>query len=222
MGTWTIYTAGADVSLLAAILNGVAMICAQAAFIWGFAILASLWRVIHATTSGAVNAGTGQGGAALTRGTYGAVVPLILAMMLTAPGMMCTVQVENNATSTVTAVANVPFAIAVIPAAGSLMATNVGALVTTAFSTANPNYDVISASGNGFLDPMKRLLGARTAILRLGGLDTEIKALESACLGPDAGLDYTQVNHLVMDAGNTGATAAPPGAYRRCTAASAS
>jgi conjugal transfer mating pair stabilization protein TraG len=208
MGTWTIYTSGADITLIGLILNGVAMICAQATFIWGFAVLASLWQLVRNTTAGSIRAVSGQGGVALSNGLYGVFIALLLAMALTAPGMKCTVQVENNATGAVTVVSNVPFVIAVIPAAGSLMASNVGTLVTTAFSASNPNYDIISASGNGFLDPMKRLLGARTAMLRLGGLDTEVKAVTSACLGPDSGVDYTQINSLVLNAGNSGATAA--------------
>lgn len=212
MGTWTIYTAGADVTLLAAILNGVAMICSQTALIWGFALVASLWRLFASNTAAAFSVGTGQAGGVLAKGWMGAFTPLLLAMALTSPGTKATVQVQGG--GVVTAVANVPFAIAAIPVVASIMSSNVGTLVSSAFLSVNPNYDLISAGGNGFLDPLKRLLGARTAIQRLSGIDSEIKSIASACLGPDAGVDYAQINALVMNAGNTGATAAQTLAIR--------
>src|SRR2546423_882607 len=159
MGTWTIYTAGADLTLLNAILNGVAMICSQSAFVWGFAAVASLWLIARTTTAGAVLGATaGQAGPIMSRGSVSALIPQILALLLTAPGLRCTVQVESIASGAVTSIDNVPFVIAVIPAGGSLMAANVNGVVTTAFSNANPDYSVITATGNGFLDPTKRLL----------------------------------------------------------------
>src|SRR5450631_3458440 len=106
MGTWTIYTSGADITLIGLILNGVAMICAQVNFIWGFAVLASLWQLVRNTTAGSIRAVSGQGGVAISNGLYGVFIALLLAMALTAPGMKCTVQVENNATGAVTVVNN--------------------------------------------------------------------------------------------------------------------
>ena len=207
MGTWTLYTAGADLSLLNAILNGVAMICTQTAFIWGFALVASLWRLVATATAASMAAGS-RSSAAITSGSFGALLPLVLAMLLTFPGFKCTLQVESTLTGGITNVANVPFAIAIIPVAGSLMASNVGALVTTGFSSVNPSYNVISASGNGFLDPMKRLLGAKTAIQRLNGVDSELRTLVSACLAQNSGVDYAALNNRVINAGNSGATPA--------------
>src|SRR5438874_1644865 len=117
MGTWTIYTAGADLTLLNAILNGVAMICSQTAFIWGFAAVASLWLIVRmATASTVLGTTAGQAGPIMSRGAMSALIPQILALLLTAPGMKCTVQVESIVTSAVTSIDNVPFVIAVIPA----------------------------------------------------------------------------------------------------------
>jgi conjugal transfer mating pair stabilization protein TraG len=208
MGTWTIYTAGADLVLLNTILNGVAMICNQTAFVWGFAMVASMWRLIATNTAATVHGVAGGAGALMAKGSFGTVIPLVLALLLTSPGMRCNVQVESTLTGAVTAVNNVPFVIAIIPAEGSRMANGVGQLVTQAFSNANPSYNYLASNGNGFLDPMKRLLGARTTVQRLSGIDSEIRSLVSSCLGSDAGINYAAVHAAVLNAGNTGASAA--------------
>ena len=63
MGTWTLYAAGADVSMLAMLLNGVAMLCQQTAFIWGFAVLAATWQGASTTVRLATTAsGSAMGG----------------------------------------------------------------------------------------------------------------------------------------------------------------
>jgi conjugal transfer mating pair stabilization protein TraG len=208
MGTWTIYTAGADLTLLNAILNGVAMVCSQTAFVWGFASLASLWLFVSTSTAGTVRGLNGGAGEYLSKGGAGALVPLVLAMLLTTPGAMCTVQVESTLTNAVTVVNNVPFVVVAIPVAGSQMAASTNQVVKTAFSNANPDYDTISSTGNGFLDPMKRLLGARTTVQRLNGIDSEIRTVVSSCLGSDSGVNYSALDNAVVNAGNTGATAA--------------
>jgi conjugal transfer mating pair stabilization protein TraG len=164
--------------------------------------------VASTVTAGTVHGAGGGAGTILGKGSFGILIPMVLAVLLISPGMRCTVQVESTLTGAVTSVDNVPFVIAVIPAAGSELSNNVGQLVTTAFSSANPSYDYLSANGNGFLDPLKRLLGARTTIQRLNGIDSEIRTLVSDCLGSDAGLNYAAINNAVINAGNSGATAA--------------
>lgn len=208
MGDLVIYTASADLTLLRAIFNGVAMICALTTFIWGFAILASTWRITHSVAASSLEGTSGQSGAILSRGSMGAVVPLILAMLLTVPGLQSRVIVESTFTGAATVIDNVPFVIAVIPAGGSLVSKEVGAVVTTAFQAVGTDYPALSASNNGFINPLKVLLSSRSAVLRLSSIDSEIKSVVASCLGSDAGVDYALITRLVMNAGNTGATAA--------------
>lgn len=194
--------------MLNAIFNGVAMICQQTAFIWGFALFASFWRIASTVFVATVETSSGKAGAVLHRGSYSAVMPLIFAMLLTVPALQKTVQVESTLNGNVTTIDNVPMAIAVIPVGGSLMSTNVGGTVTTAFQAVGTNYPAISAQANGFINPLKILLSARTAVLRLGSVDSQVKTLVSSCLASDAGVDYAAVSAAVVNAGNTGATSA--------------
>ncbi|MCC7006498.1 MAG: conjugal transfer protein TraG N-terminal domain-containing protein, partial [Ottowia sp.] len=209
MHTLTIYTVNADVTLLSAILNGVAMICKQHAMIWSFALLVSLWKIVSALTSTALTASSGgAAGAVLAKGSTNMVMPLIFAFLLTSTGLQSTIQVQSTINGRVTSVDNVPFVISAIPAAASLMAQEVGGVVETAFQSVGTDYPSISASGNGFINPLKVLLTSRTAVLRLGGIDSEVRTVLSTCLGSDSGVDYGAVTAKVMNAGNTGATAA--------------
>lgn len=209
MPTLTIYTVNADITLLAAILNGVAMICKQHAFIWGFALMVAMWKIVSAVTATALAASSGgAAGGVLAKGSTNMVMPLIFAFLLTNTGLQSTIQVQSTINGRVTSVDNVPFIISAIPAAASLMAQEVGAVVETAFQSVGTDYPSISASGNGFINPLKVLLTSRTAVLRLGGIDSEVRTVLSTCLGSDSGVDYGAVTAKVMNAGNTGATAA--------------
>ena len=209
MPVLTIFTVNADLQLLNAILNGVAMICQQTAFIWGFAVLVALWKLVTTATAGTIaSVGGSGGGAVLANGFMGAVMPMVLAMVLTTPGLQSRVQVESTINGQVTAVDNVPFVIAVIPAAGSLFSQEIGAVVETAFQNVGTDYPSISASGNGFINPLKVLLTSRSAVMRLGSVGTEVRTVLSSCLASDSGADYANIASQVLNAGNTGATAA--------------
>lgn len=209
MPTLTIYTVSADISLLNAILNGVAMICQQNALIWGFALLAAFWRLAATTTKATIETSKGgAGGGALAHGSISAVMPFIFAMLLTNPVLQSRVQVESTVNGTVTVVDNVPFVIAVIPAAASLMSQEVGAVVETAYQGTGTDYAAISASGNGFINPLKVLLTSRTAVLRLGSIDSQVKSVLMACLASDSGADFGAIHEKVLNAGNSGATSA--------------
>lgn len=89
--TLTYYSVSADLTTLSAILNGVAMICKQDAMIWGFAVMVAIWRLLATATMGALRSPTGQGAAVLAAGPMGALMPFILAMVLTNPGLKGTV-----------------------------------------------------------------------------------------------------------------------------------
>jgi conjugal transfer mating pair stabilization protein TraG len=89
-----------------------------------------------------------------------------------------------------------------------MLSQDLNAVISTAFQSVNMEYPTISATTNGFLNPLKVLLSSRSAMVRLGGVDSEIKTVLAACLGPDSGVNYANVHQLVMNAGNTGATAA--------------
>lgn len=208
MGNLTIYVSTADVKLLNAIFNGVAMICGQTAFIWGFALLAATWRIVSTATVATIETASGKADAVLARGSYSAVMPLVFAMLLNFPAFQSTVQVESTLNGTVTVIDNVPFVIAAIPAAGSLMSTKTGEKVSTAFQSVGTNYPALSAQVNGFANPLKVLLSSRTAIMKLSSIDTEIKQLVTACVGSDSGAIYSSIHSQVLNAGNTGATVA--------------
>jgi conjugal transfer mating pair stabilization protein TraG len=208
MPTLTYYSVSADLTTLNAVLNGVAMICQQDALIWGFAFAVAMWRLLASPIAAVLRSPSGQGGAVLGAGALNTFMPFILAMTLTNPMLKGTVQVESTINGAVTQVDNVPVVISAIPAAGSILSMNLNQYFSTAFQTTDAEYPAISATANGFLNPLKVLLTARTALVRLGGVDSEVKTVLADCLGPDAGVNYANIQNLVQNAGNTGATAA--------------
>lgn len=200
-----IYTANADVGLLGALFNGVAMICDQNELIWSFAMMAALWRLFSMTASASLRSTNGpNAGTGVAQNSVGLITPFLLAMSLTAADLRPKVTIESGLTGTVTEVANVPFIISVVPATASLLSTEVGAVVRSAYSGTTTDYDAIAATGNGFINPLKVLLTSRTAIMRMSGITSEVNAVISSCLGSDAGVDYATISRLVSQAGNTG------------------
>ncbi|KGC70088.1 putative type IV secretion system protein [Burkholderia pseudomallei] len=204
--TLTIYSATADPTTLRAIFNSVAMVCQNSLFVWGFAVLVAMWRLSASTASAALRTASGQGGVVLGNGALSTMMPFILATLLTNPMAKSTVQIESTVNGSLTQVDNVPLAISAIPVAGSILSMELNDTVATAFQLASAEYPTISASANGFLNPLKLLLSARTATSRLIGVDSEVKTVLAACLGPDSGVNYANIQNLVMNAGNTGAT----------------
>jgi len=204
--TLTIYSATADPTTLRAIFNAVAMVCQNTLFVWGFAVLVAMWRLSASTASAALRTPSGQGGVVLGNGALSAMMPFILATLLTNPMGKGTVQIESTVNGSLTQVDNVPLAISAIPVGGSILSMELNDTVATAFQLASAEYPTISATANGFLNPLKLLLTARTATSRLIGVDSEVKTVLAACLGPDSGVNYANIQNLVMNAGNTGAT----------------
>lgn len=204
--TLTVYSATADPTTLRAIFNSVAMVCQNTLFVWAFAVLVAMWRLSASTAAAALRTPSGQGGVVLGNGALSTMMPFILATLLTNPMAKGTVQIESTVNGSLTQVDNVPLAISAIPAAGSILSMELNDTVGTAFQMASAEYPTISASANGFLNPLKLLLSARTATSRLTGVDSEVKTVLAACLGPDSGVNYANIQNLVMNAGNTGAT----------------
>lgn len=205
--TLTYYSVSADLTTLSAILNGVAMVCKENAMIWGFAIAVVTWRLLASVTSATLKAPTGQGQAVLASAPMHALMALVLAMLLTNPEMKGTVQLQSRITGAVTKVDNVPIAISILPAAGSMLSMDLNQAIGTGIQTVNMDYPIIAATSNGFLNPLKTLLSARTAMVRLAGVDSKVKTVLSSCFGPDSGTDYAKVQDMVLNAGNTGAKA---------------
>lgn len=197
-----IYTANGDLTTLRAVLNAVAMVCQQNLVIWGFALLAAMWSLFSMTTTATVNAPTGAAGGDLAKRVVGLLIPFCLAIFLTAGGMKSKVTVESGLTGATTTVDNVPALISVVPATASLVSKVVGEKLETAMQATGTDYPSISATGHGFINPLKTLLTSRTAVLRLGGVASEVNAVLSACLGTDSGADYAQVANHVLFAGN--------------------
>ncbi len=207
--TVTIYTASGSLTLLNAIFNGVAAICNQSDYIWGFAVMAALFHLAAAPMITAIQGPSGHGSSVLTKSVTSPFVALLLAFLLTTPSLKGKVQIESTINGTTTVVNNVPVAISIMPAAASLLSNSLGTMVSTAYQTVGTNYSAISSQMNGFVNPLKALLGARYVVMGLGQIDSEVKTVVDACLGSDSGIDYAAVNQAVMNAGNTtGASAA--------------
>ena len=205
---WTLYTASGDVVLLNAIFNGVAMIANNIALVWGFALFASALLTSRASAAAAIETHRGGSGPVLTKGAYHMIAPLVIAMLFTSSDMKVDLTIENTTTGVTSEVDHVPVIIAAIPVGGSAMANAIGPVITTAMSGVNPVYGDITVSGHGFIDPMRRLLAARGAIEHLGAADSELRIVLGKCISLDAGTDFTALNNKVMNAGNTGASAA--------------
>ena len=200
----------ADSQLLYVILNGVAMICKQTAFIWSVASLAGTIQIILMSTKATIEASSG-GGAILVRGWMNIFAAFMLALTLTSPALKGTVTTENIVTGQQTSIDNVPGLISVVPFVASSMADTLGGVIETAFQGSNAQAPYLASRGNGFLNPLKTLLSARGAIDKLPGITSQINSVVSQCLDSASSVDYAKVNALVMNAGNTsalGATAA--------------
>lgn len=205
--TQTIYTTDPDLSTWSAILNGVAMICNQQGIIWGCAVAAMMWRLFTTATSSAFQGAAGGGSASPGREWAAFLIPLMLAAMLTNGDMKTDVQVESTVSGNVTVISNVPYIVSAVPATFTGVGQDVGKAVETAYQGTGTDYSSISASGTGFINPLKVLLTSRTAVMKLGGINSQVNSVISACLGSDAGYNYATINTLVSNAGNGGATA---------------
>jgi conjugal transfer mating pair stabilization protein TraG len=205
-----IYTANGDLTTLNAILNAVAMVCQDGITVWGFALVAATWSLLSMTTTATVGAASGGAGADLAKRAIGLLIPFCLAIFLTTPAMKTRVTVESGLTGATTTVDNVPVLISFVPATGSLISKIVGAKLETAMQATGTDYASISASGKGFINPLKTLLTSRTAVLRLGGIASEVNSILSACLNADSGANYPQIASHVLFAGNLGGANAGP------------
>lgn len=206
----TIYTANGDLTMMNAILNGVAMVCNETELIWGFALLAATWMVLSMTTAAAVAAPAGNGGSELGKRAFLVLIPFGLAMCLTASGLKSSVTVQSGLTGTTTTVDNIPLVISIVPASASLVATRNGEKLGTAMQSTGTDYASISVTGKGFINPLKTLLTSRTAVMRLGGIPSKVNAVLSACLNADSGANYAQIANRVLFAGNLPSAAAGP------------
>jgi conjugal transfer mating pair stabilization protein TraG len=204
-----IYTANGDLTTLNAILSGVAMVCQENLVIWGFALAAAMWGLVSMSTVAGLGPASGAG-TDLSKRAVGLLIPFCLAVMLTSSQMKTTVTVESGLTGATTSVDNVPVILSFVPATASLVSKIVGGRQEAAMQSTGTDYASLSATHNGFINPLKTLLTSRTAILRLGGVASEVNSLLSTCLGSDSGVDYAKVASHVLFAGNlTGADAGP-------------
>ncbi|MFS2023476.1 conjugal transfer protein TraG N-terminal domain-containing protein [Massilia sp. CT11-137] len=205
-----IYTANGDLTTLYAILNAVAMICRENATIWGFALMAATWSLFSMTAVAGAGAAAGGVGPDLARRAFALIIPFCLAICLTSSSMKSTVTVESGLAGATTTVANVPVLISVVPATASLISKIVGDKLHTAMQSTGTDYDAISAKQQGFINPLKTLLTSRIAILRLGGIASEVNSLLGTCLNADAGVNYADIANHVLFAGNLPAAQAGP------------
>ena len=204
MNEVTVYWASSDVHFLDAIFNGVAMVCSNTALIWGFAIIASLWLIISATTAASVaGLSGGQGGSVLGKGSVDVLMPLIFAFLLTADPLQTEVHIESTTNGQFSIVDNVPFVIAVIPSGASLLSKELGSVVETAFQATGIDYTQISASHQGFINPLKVMLTTRSAMMRLGSIDSDIRSVVSSCIANDTGVNFASVQQKVIAAAGT-------------------
>ncbi|MCE2661122.1 MAG: conjugal transfer protein TraG N-terminal domain-containing protein, partial [Rubrivivax sp.] len=196
----TLYTIWGDLGLLTAILNGMAMIANQSAFVWGFAIMASTYGLLSMTAR-TVMTSNGAAGAAMG-GVGKLIIPLVLAMMLTGPGFRVDVTVESS-TSGRTTVVRVPWMLAIIPAVSSQLSKEASELVSTAFQSTGTDYSMIEAQRTGFINPLKSILSARTAATRLHAVAPQVEKILSSCLGSDSGIALDEVRQKALNVGNS-------------------
>jgi conjugal transfer mating pair stabilization protein TraG len=201
---FTIYTIWGDLGLLTAVLNGMAMIAGQTGLVWGFAILASTYALASNVTK--LSLGASAAGA-VAGNIRGIVMPLILAMLMTGPQFKARVTVESSTSGRVTVV-NVPAVLAVLPAVSSTLSKEMGEAVGTAFQSTGTDYARVSAQGAGFVNPLKQILSARSAVKRLASVEAELTLLISRCLTPDSGIDYSHLRNTVINGGNSGGRSA--------------
>lgn len=201
----TIYTT-ADVGLLQMVLNGVAMFANQTTMIWGFALLICTWQLISTITQSGLSSVTSSGSAAMGKGVLSIGVALVLAMMLTTS--KGPVKIQSLVTGTLTQVDNVPTLVVAAPATVSVLFKNVGQVMRQAFQSASADYDSVSAASNGFVNPLKSLLNLRSTVQRIGGIDTQVQTLVSACIANNPNVNFSSLNAKVLNAGNSGATSA--------------
>ncbi|NHR07794.1 conjugal transfer protein TraG [Chromobacterium haemolyticum] len=199
-----VYTTG-DISILNTIFNGVAMVCQQNVLIWGFAVVAALYSVLTTTAKTSVQLGINALSANLSNGSLGVLIPMLIAFSLTAPPLKTDVQLESTKSGAMSLISNVPVVIAIIPSTASILTHEIAGVVSTAFQGAGTNYDAISAGTNGFINPLKVLLSARSTVVRLNAIDSEISSVVASCLNSNSGTDYARLRSQVMNAGNSGA-----------------
>jgi len=204
MPDFTLYVASIDVAFWGTMFNIVAMICQQDTFIFGFAALASSFLLFKGQAAASVNAANGSMSTVLANNAVGSIIPFIVAMTLTSTAFQSKVSIESTTSGRVTVVANVPVVISALPSAASIIMHELQGYVRTGFLVAGTDYQSISAMDNGFINPLKVLLTARAAVPRLGYIDSDVNAVVSSCLGPESGVDFGQVNALVLNAGNGG------------------
>ena len=187
--------------MITAIFNMIAMVCNNSDLIFGAALLAGAFKVsVHSFSHGHLKS-------TLSAAAVDAmVVPMIIALSLTSGSLKTSLTIESTVSGALTSVANVPMVIAIVPTVASQVGQTVGGAVETAFQGVNTSYSQISASGTGFLNPLRVLLATRTAVNDLGLIPTQINAVVSSCLNDGAGLDLAGIQVAVKDVQNSGVT----------------
>jgi len=185
--------------MITAIFNMIAMVCNNNSLIFGAALLAGAFKIsVHSFSYGHLRS-TLSAAAVDTM-----VVPMVLALTLTSGSLKTNLTVESTISGSLTSIANVPIAVAIVPVVASQVGQTVGAAVETAFNGVNTSYPLISSSGTGFLNPLRVLVATRTAVNDLGIIPSQISTVVSTCVNTDSGLDLTAVQSAVMDVSNAG------------------
>ena len=196
---YTLFWVDTDLTMITAIFNMIAMVCNNSDLIFGAALLAGAFKVsVHSFSHGHLKS-------TLSAAAVDAmVVPMIIALSLTSGSLKTNLTIESTVSGALTSVANVPMVIAIVPTVASQVGQTVGGAVETAFQGVNTSYSQISASGTGFLNPLRVLLATRTAVNDLGLIPTQINAVVSSCLNDGAGLDLAGIQVAVKDVQNSG------------------
>ena len=185
--------------MITAIFNMIAMVCNNSSLIFGAAILAGAFKIsAHSLSYGHLRS------TLASAAVDALVVPMIIALTLTSGSLKTNLTVESTISGSLTSIANVPIVIAIVPVVASHVGQTVGAAVETAFNGVNTSYPLISASGTGFLNPLRILVATRTAVNDLGIIPSQISTVVSTCVNTDSGLDLSAVQSSVMDVSNSG------------------
>ena len=200
---YTLFWVDTDLTMITAIFNMVAMVCNNTDLIFGAALLAGAFKIsVHSFSHGHLRSSL----AAATIDST--VVPMLIAIALTTGSLKTNIIIKSTVSGSLSAVANVPMALAIVPTVASQVGQTVGAAVETALQGVNTNYSLISASGKGFLNPLRILVATRTAVSDLGLIPSQINEVVSTCLSTENSnvVSLQTAQAMVKDAGNTPGT----------------
>lgn len=200
----TLYWVDTDITTVTAFVNGLVLLCSQTDVFYGAVALAASLRALVFSWEATFSR-------ANTRKMFQEVIvgPALIATVITSGGVTTTLNIESTVTGATTSVAHVPILEAVVLGGGTAVLQQFAHASETAISNVSTTYASISSTGTGFLNPLKILLGTRSAINDLGIIPSQVSTIVGTCLSPET-TNTARVQALVKGAGNMGGVPSIP------------